>query len=52
MYYEDQQLVEYDKYCPKCKDKNTKEADEPCRECLNTPTNTWSHKPINFKEKE
>ena len=44
--------VRFDQYCQKCKHCNKKEDEEPCYECLNNPVNLYSHKPINFEEKE
>lgn len=45
-------IVEFDKYCEKCRFKDKKESDEPCHECLIYPVNENSKKPVNFKEKE
>lgn len=42
--------VYFNEYCKICKYKSTKESDEPCAECLTYPTNTYSHKPINYEE--
>lgn len=42
--------VYFDQYCSKCVFKNTLEKDDPCDECLATPVNTYSHKPIKFVE--
>lgn len=39
-------------YCKDCEYSDTDEAHDPCHECLNNPTNTYSHKPVNFKKKE
>ena len=44
--------VRFDQYCQKCKHYNKNEDEEPCDECLNNPVNLYSHKPINFEEKE
>ena len=44
--------VRFDQYCKKCKHCNKKEDEEPCDECLNNPTNLYSHKPINFEEEK
>ena len=44
--------VRFDQYCQKCKYYNKNEDEEPCDECLNNPVNSYSHKPINFEEKE
>lgn len=45
-----EKLVQYDKFCEKCKHFKTDEVDEPCDECLAEPTNDDSHKPVYFKE--
>ena len=47
-----QKIVEFDKYCHTCKHKDSKDYLDPCHECLNNPTNTYSKKPVNYKEKE
>jgi hypothetical protein len=44
--------VYFDQYCPTCENKDKPEGDDPCNECLDTPANVDSHKPINYKEKE
>jgi hypothetical protein len=44
-------FVCYEKYCPLCKNSNVSETEDPCNECLTTPANINSHKPINFEEK-
>ena len=44
--------VYYHDYCKKCKHENVKDTEDPCNECLDTPINLYSHKPVNFKEKE
>ena len=44
--------VHYWDYCPTCKYKKKKAVDEPCDECLNNPTNLYSHKPVKYEEKE
>lgn len=45
-------IVEFDKYCEKCKHKDCKEYIDPCHSCLNEPVNTNSRKPIYFEQKE
>lgn len=47
----DQKIVEFDKYCSKCEYFHKPGWEDPCDRCLSTPTNTWSHKPVHFKEK-
>lgn len=49
---DEMKIVYFGEYCPKCKYYLRSERDEPCNECLSNPTNTWSHKPVKFKEKE
>ena len=44
--------VYFDKYCKSCKYKNLKEDEDPCHDCLNEPSNLYSHKPVNYVEKE
>ena len=43
--------VYFYKYCKTCKYAKLKSDEEPCNECLANPTNTYSHKPVNYKEK-
>lgn len=47
----DMKIVEYEKWCPKCKHFNIEETEEPCNECLTYPAAEDSHKPIRFEEK-
>ena len=44
--------VYFDKYCKTCKHKDVPEKDDPCAECLENPINLYSHKPVNYKEKD
>lgn len=39
-------------YCNKCIYKNKKESEEPCDECLATPSRQNSIKPLYFKERK
>lgn len=48
----DYKEVYFDQYCKTCAHKNTDEAEEPCRECLNESVNLYSHKPVNWEEKD
>ena len=41
--------VLFDKYCSKCKNRNTSETWEPCNTCLENPANCQSEKPVNFE---
>ena len=43
--------VRFDIYCPKCKNENTSEEEDPCRDCLNHPVNTQSEKPTRWEDK-
>lgn len=43
-------FVHFDEYCVKCKNKNTKETEDPCNECLTNPVNEHSHKPILYEK--
>lgn len=42
--------VRFDIYCAKCINKDKKETEDPCVDCLTQGWNTDSHKPIYFKE--
>ena len=42
--------VYYDEWCTKCKNWPVSDGDEPCNECLATPFNLNSHKPVRFKD--
>lgn len=48
----DQKIVDYEKYCPKCQHWSKSESEDPCWGCLDTPTNTFSQKPVNFEERK
>lgn len=45
-------IVDFHKYCRRCKYEHCSEADDICWDCLEEPVNLYSQKPINFKEKE
>lgn len=47
-----EKFVAFDVWCSLCKDKDTLETDDPCNECLTSPVNEDSTKPICFKEKD
>lgn len=40
--------VYFYKYCRMCKYEETDETEDPCNECLGTPNNEDSHKPISY----
>ena len=44
--------VYFDQYCKTCQHKDVDESEDPCDECLNEPVNSYSHKPVNYEEKE
>lgn len=48
----DYKEVYFNQYCHKCIHKDVDEGELPCDECLGTPMNVDSHKPIYFKEAE
>lgn len=43
-------IVEFDKYCDKCKYHDLPEEKEPCRECLLTSVREGSRRPEYFVE--
>lgn len=45
-------IVDFEKYCRKCKYYAKSESDDPCWSCLENPVNVNSQKPVYFKEKE
>lgn len=44
--------VYFNKYCESCKHFKIPDTDDPCNDCLDNPSNTYSHKPVNWEEKE
>ena len=44
--------VYFHEYCKTCKYEDTPEVEMPCNECLDYPVNLYSHKPVNWKEKD
>lgn len=44
--------VFFDMYCKTCKYYKQASYLHPCNDCLNTPYNEDSHKPVNWKEGE
>lgn len=44
--------VYYNEYCHQCKYWDKKESEDPCWDCLDTPFNYDSHKPLYFENKE
>lgn len=43
--------VNFADYCKTCKHAEMPEYDDPCDECLMSPCNINSHKPVNWEEK-
>lgn len=43
--------VYFGEYCKTCKHEKKPEDEEPCHDCLNYPSNTYSHRPVNWEEK-
>lgn len=44
-------IVDFEKYCKTCKNKDLKETEEHCSSCLEEPVNQNSHKPVKYEEK-
>lgn len=45
----DNKEVHFNEYCKMCKHQALREDKDPCHDCLSTPTNVNSHKPILFE---
>lgn len=48
---DEHKIVHFDIYCKTCKCLEKDEHEEPCDDCLLTPTNINSHKPIKYKKR-
>jgi hypothetical protein len=50
----DNKEARHDIYCPTCKNRDESEWDDtkPCWECLETPYNQDSNKPINWEPRD
>lgn len=48
----DYKEVYFWEYCKTCKYEKTPENEMPCNDCLEYPANLYTHKPVNWKEKE
>lgn len=44
--------VYFHEYCKTCIHKDDSGSEDPCNECLGTPENLYSHKPVNYKKDE
>lgn len=51
-YMEPEKEVYFDQYCKTCVRANSPDTDKKCDECLGSPTNAYSHKPVNWERKE
>ena len=49
---EQERIVDYSKWCEKCVHEKKAEVDIPCFDCLDTPINLNTDKPIHFEEKK
>lgn len=45
-------IVEFEKYCQTCEFIDYNDAEDPCHDCLNNPTNINSRKPVRYKKAE
>lgn len=43
-------IVQFDEYCPKCIYRDYDEAENPCYDCLQQPSNVHTTQPVFFKE--
>lgn len=43
--------VYFDQYCKSRKHHGLEESKDPCNDCLAEPSNTNSHKPMNYESK-
>lgn len=44
-----QKEVHFDEFCPKCKFYKLDEGEDPCNDCLQSPSNLYSRVPTEFK---
>lgn len=47
-----EKMVEFYKYCKKCKHEKLPDGEEPCNSCLTEPVNEDSVIPVKFEPKE
>lgn len=43
--------VYFNEYCESCKYEKLEEDKDPCHDCLSTPMNINSHKPVHYEAK-
>lgn len=48
---DNEMIVEFDKWCLKCKHEKLSELKMPCFACLDEPTNINTTKPVKFEPK-
>lgn len=48
--YENKEVY-FDQYCKTCVNKDKKDHEDPCNECLDHLVNLHSHKPVKYEEK-
>ncbi len=41
--------VDFNTYCPKCQNRNKKDVDDPCNECLTVSARQGTRRPINYE---
>ena len=46
------QEVDFNKHCKTCKYEELSEKFDPCNECLDSPMNSYSDKPIYWEEED
>lgn len=46
----DHKEIDFYKYCKTCKNRKTKEYEDPCYECLNNPMGVNSTKPVRYEK--
>lgn len=49
--YDDYKIVEFHPHCSTCLHELKKEDEDPCFDCLRSPVNLNSRKPIRWEEK-
>lgn len=42
--------VYFNEYCESCEHCDLEESEDPCHDCLSTPMNINSHKPVHWEE--
>lgn len=47
---EQNKIVFFEQYCPRCKYEDREENEDPCWDCLDCPINQDTHRPVKFEE--